>query len=185
MNEQLELSFLKQDVEQAFGRRLATTADFEALAEEMNDSCSASTLKRLWGYVAMRVDPRPSTLNALARYVGFRDYTAFCKHLADGRMRSSGYFRTDHVTAESLQAGDRIRIGWRPDRIVLLEYLGEARFRVVESEGAQLQEGDEFTTESILKGFPLVLSGIDRGGVRTDPYIGGRDGGIVFIRQEQ
>ena len=40
MNEQLELSFLKQDVEQAFGRRLATTADFEALAEEMNDSCS-------------------------------------------------------------------------------------------------------------------------------------------------
>ena len=118
----LERSFLRQDVERKFGRRLATTADFVRLSDEMDDSVSPSTLKRLWGYVGMQVEPRVSTLDALARYAGYRDFRAYREDLNASRWASSGYFNAERLDAESLQVGDVFQIGWRPDRIVTLRF---------------------------------------------------------------
>ena len=182
MEEQLELTFLKQDVERKAGCRLATTADFVHLSEEMEDRVSPSTLKRIWGYVGMQVVPRRSTLDALSSYAGFRDYRAFLEDLQSSKMASSGYFNAARIDAASLQAGDTFQIGWRPDRVVTLSYLGGLRFRVVASENAKLQVGDEFEAQSIVKGFPLVLPAVFRNGETTPSYIAGRDGGIVFIK---
>lgn len=180
--EQLELTFLKQAVERKAGYRLASTADFVRLSEEMDDRVSPSTLKRIWGYVGIQVEPRRSTLDALARYAGFRDYRAFLEDLQTSKMASSAYFNASRLDASSLQEGDSISIGWRPDRIVSLQYLGDRRFRVVASEHAKLQVGDEFEAPSIIKGFPLILPVIIRNGEKTPSYIAGRDGGIVFIK---
>lgn len=180
-DDQLECTFLMQDVERKFGRRLATTADFVRLSGEMEDGVSPSTLKRIWGYVGMRVEPRTATLDELARYVGFRDFRSYREDLNASRWASSGYFRAHRLDASSLQEGDTLQIGWRPDRIVTLRYLGEKRFRVLASEHAKLQPDDEFELSSIVKGFPLVISQIERKGEKTDSYVAGRDGGIVFI----
>ena len=72
--EQLELTFLRQVVERKFGSQPASTAAFVRLSGEMGDAVSPSTLKRLWGYVGMQVSPRKATLDAMAEYVGFRDF---------------------------------------------------------------------------------------------------------------
>ena len=181
---QLERSFLRQDVERKFGRRLATTADFVRLSDEMGDSISPSTLKRMWGYVGMKVEPRAATLDALARYAGFRDFKAYREDLNASRMASSGYFNAERLDAEALQAGDSFQIGWRPDRIVTLRYEGDHRFLVLSSEHAKLEPGDEFEATSILKGFPLIVPSILRNGEKTASYIAGRDGGIAFIRMK-
>lgn len=181
---QLERSFLMQDVERKFGRRLATTADFVCLSGEMDDSVSPSTLKRIWGYVGMKVEPRAATLDALARYIGFRDFRAYREDLNASRMASSGYFKAERLDADALQAGDTFQIGWRPDRIVTLRYEGDRRFHVLASEHAKLVVGDEFEASSILKGFPLIVPSILRNGERTASYIAGRDGGITFIRMK-
>ena len=149
----------------------------------MEERISPSTLKRIWGYVGMKVTPRPFTLDALSRYVGYRDWRAFRADLRRSAFSSSGYFDAERIDAGSLQEGDEIRIGWRPDRVVTLLYLGAQRFRVLSSDHAKLQVGDEFVAGSIVKGFPLVLPTIERGGDRTPSYIAGREGGIVFIRK--
>ncbi|MBP5487456.1 MAG: hypothetical protein J6Y06_07515 [Bacteroidales bacterium] len=181
MESTLEFVFLKQAVERKYANRLATTADFVRLSEEMNDQVSPSTLKRLWGYVGMQVEPRQSTLDALASYSGFRDYRAFLEDLKSSKMASSGYFNAARLDAATLQVGDTFKIGWRPDRIVTLLYVGDNRFRVVNSEHSKLQAGDEFEAATIMKGFPLILPEITRKGEKTSSYIAGRDGGIVFI----
>ena len=181
MEMKLEHVFLKQAVERKFADRLTTSADFVRLSEDMDDRVSPSTLKRLWGYVGMQVEPRPATLDALAKYVGFRDFRAFLEDLKSSKMASSGYFNSARLDAATLQSGDMFKIGWRPDRIVTLKYLGDNRFRVISSEHSKLREGDEFEAATIMKGFPLILPEIIRNGEKTSSYIAGRDGGIVFI----
>lgn len=182
-NKQLEISFLRQAVEKQFDRRLATSADFNALAEEMEDRVSPSTLKRLWGYVGMQVTPRTFTLDALSRYVGFRDWRAFCADLQNSSFSSSGYFNAENLSAAQLQEGDSFQIGWRPDRVLTLKYLGDQRFKVLDSENSKLKAGDEFCASAIVKGYPLVLPEIFRDGEKTSPYIAGRNGGIAFIKK--
>lgn len=183
-NEQLELGFLKRAVEIKFDRRLSTTSDFTVLSEEMEDRISPSTLKRLWGYVSMVVSPRSSTLDALSKYVGYKDFRSFCSSLRESSFSSSSYFNAERLDASSLQPGDRFQIGWRPDRIVSLEYLGDKRFQVLDSVNSKLQEGDIFEANSIIKGYPLVLPWILRKGETTPSYIAGRDGGVIVIRKD-
>ena len=180
---QLEIIFLKQAVEKQFARRLSTTADFVALSEDMEEKVSPYTLKRLWGYVGMQVTPRTITLDVLSRYVGFRDWRAFRAALQTSSFSSSGYFNSERIDSGTLQKGDVFQIGWRPDRVVTLEYKGEQTFRVIGSENSKLEVGDEFCASSIVKGFPLVLPEIRRGNETTPSYIAGRDGGIVFIKK--
>ena len=83
-----------------------------------------------------------------------------------------------------MQEGDIVSIGWRPDRVVTLKYLGDSRFIVVSSSNSKLMEGDEFEARSIVKGFPLVLPEVVRNGEKTSSFIAGRDGGIVFIKTD-
>ena len=183
-NGQLELGFLKRAVEVKFDRRLSTTADFTALSEEMEERISPSTLKRLWGYVGMVVTPRRSSLDALSQFVGYKDYRAFCSSLRESSFSASSYFNAERLDADTLQPGDRFQIGWRPDRIVSLEYQGDHHFRVLNSIHSKLQEGDIFEANAIIKGFPLVLPWILRDGEKTPSYIAGREGGIIIIKED-
>ena len=182
MKEELELAFLKQAVERKYAGRVASTADFVRLSEAMEDQVSPSTLKRLWGYVGMQVQPRKATLDALSRYVGFRDYGAFVEDLRSSVLVSSLYFHSARIDAASLQEGDTLQLGWRPDRIVMLKYLGDRRFRVMESVHSKLEPGDEFDLSSIVKGFPLIIPEIDRKGEKTASFSAGRDGGILVVK---
>ena len=71
---------LLRAVEQALGRSLISPSDFEYLAnqlfEKTHEHLSTSTLMRLWGYTE-RVKPRKSTLDVLARFLGYNDSPAF------------------------------------------------------------------------------------------------------------
>ena len=60
---------------------MTTPKDFEYLRDSIYEEChemvSISTLKRLWGYNKYANTPRKSSLNPIARYVGFRDWDDF------------------------------------------------------------------------------------------------------------
>lgn len=179
-----EYSFLRQEVEAKWGRRLSTSADFASLAEEMDESLSPSTLKRFWGYVGDNPEPRNSTLDSLSRYSGYLNFKAFREYLSSSGKLPSRYFQTETAASSSMSKGNRIIIGWKPDREVALEYEGSSIFKVRSSQNSSLKEGDRFEAASILKGYPLALSGIFRDGKKTDPYVAGLDGGIAYIKKE-
>ena len=58
-----------------------TSEDFRLLSEKVYESTgiklSISTLKRVWGKVAYESKPSTSTLNALAQYIGYENFSVF------------------------------------------------------------------------------------------------------------
>ena len=83
MNIQPEIHELIEAVKTKYSNSLATSTDFEEfslyLQKHTGDIISASTLKRLWGYVRDTHEPRGHTLDILSRYVGYHNFDDFCK----------------------------------------------------------------------------------------------------------
>lgn len=180
-----ELNALLSEVERKYGRRIATSTDFEALSvvieHEINEMISASTLKRLWGYVSSNPSPRVSTLDILSRYVGKRDYKGFCTSLILTAKKESGSFSGKYISASELEPGQDLVIGWNPNRLVTLKYMGAFRFKTISSANAQLQVGDEFETTNFSLGYPLYIPLIYRGAETLPSYIAGSVNGLTVL----
>ncbi len=180
-----ELKYLLAEVEKAYGRGVHTTTDFEALSvvieRDINERLSASTLKRLWGYVSNNSSPSLTTLNILSRFVGKSDFRSFCESLRTLSAFESGFFSSRSVSASDLQLGKTLRIGWNPDRMICLEYLGDFRFRVTRNVNSSLREGDEFEISSFFLGYPLYIPRILRDGDYTPSYIAGSVNGLTTL----
>src|SRR5688572_301255 len=60
-----------------------STHDFEILGGKIQEvtgvSLSIATLKRIWGKIRYDSKPTPTTLNTLARFVGYEDWRDFRK----------------------------------------------------------------------------------------------------------
>lgn len=67
------VQYLLHLVEKRYGGVVRTSTDYEELSSsieaETHQMLSASTLKRLFGYVSMRPVPRKSTLDILSQYI--------------------------------------------------------------------------------------------------------------------
>ncbi len=181
-----ELNWLLELVKKEYGRDISTTTDFESLSviieKKTGELLSSSTLKRLYGYVSLRPIPRKSTLDILARYVGWKSYDNFLEDLRMNPQFNSSYFSTKIIHSSDLNIGQRLKIGWAPDRIVIIEYMGDKAFQVIESCNSQLMPGDCFEMISFMKNYPLFISsGIERDGEHTSPYVGGLQGGVNLL----
>lgn len=75
-----------------------------------------------------------------------------------------------------------MEIGWSPNRLLTLEYLGDSTYEVKASENSKLQPGDRFVTGCFIMRQPLLLPYIIRDGENTMPFIAGRNGGLNIIR---
>ena len=79
---QEQLNALLRLIEQTIGRKVKTPKDFTFLAscifDKTGETLSTSTLKRIWGYLPGYSSIRVSTLDILARLVGYEDWDAFC-----------------------------------------------------------------------------------------------------------
>jgi len=184
-----ELNYLLSEVTKKYGRTIATSTDFESLSVlieyETGDLVSASTLKRLWGYVSLNPVPRIHTLDILARYIGKRDFKSYCDELQDSDLISSRFFSSEFIAAKELEVGSFVTIGWAPNRLVKLQYIGNETFEVVESHNSKLLKGDVFSVDGFYKGFPLYIPQICRDGEYTPSFIAGKDGGLTLISVSQ
>ena len=89
--EDYNIQRLREAVETVAGRRMLTPKDFDYLRNCIYEKChemvSISTLKRLWGYNRYENTPRKSSLNPIARYVGFRDWDDFLQNNSDNEKQ--------------------------------------------------------------------------------------------------
>ena len=73
------IALLRHCVEESANHRIKTSTDFTFLArviqERLGETVATSTLKRLWGYVDGYASTRESTLNILARFIGYPDWS--------------------------------------------------------------------------------------------------------------
>lgn len=65
--------------------------------------------------------------------------------------------------------------------MLLLDYLGDSTYRVLESSNSKVMPDDRFVTGCFIKGSPLYLPFIERKGERTPPFVAGRNGGLTIV----
>lgn len=103
-----EIEELKLLIEQKYGKTLGTTTDFEEfsvhLSHDTGQNVSASTLKRLWGYVNDSHKPRMFTLDILAQYLGHANYYAFVSWLKTSTRYNSSFFNAKQLISNELDA---------------------------------------------------------------------------------
>lgn len=186
-----EIEELKSLVEKKNKKILSTTTDFEEfsikLKRTLSKEISSSTLKRIWGYVNDRHKTRKYTLDILANYIGHENYDDFVAWLKTSTRYNSSFFNACQILSCELETGQLIEIGWRPNRLLRLRYLGSSNYEVVEARNSKLMAGDRFTTGCFIKGQPLLLPFIDRNGMRLSSFVAGRNNGLnmlVIINQE-
>ncbi len=179
-----DINALMRLAEIKLGRSLVTPYDFNVLTtavqKKTGTSISRSTIKRLVGYVNDKHHPSPTTLNNLARYVGYRDWAAF---LARTSEPTSGSLGDEVVQTACLTPGDRLQLEWLPDRRCTLRYDGNQRFTVEAVEGSHsLATGDTLDIIVFSLGQPLMATN-HRHGTDTHPlYVAGREHGLTALR---
>ncbi len=180
-----EIQELLRMVKERYNKPLVTAGEYEDFSiyikEQTGEYISVSTLKRLWGYVNETHIPRSYTLNILARLAGHEDFYKFSKWLKANPAFNSSFFSTKQVSSSKLSIGQKIEIGWAPDRLIRLSYMGNSLFVVEDVKSSKLKVGDTFENEHFFLGHPLFLPYILRDNTRTKPFIAGRNGGLTIL----
>lgn len=143
----IAISQLKKAVEVRFGRVPATPADFGelsiAILKTTGERLSPDTLSRVWGYKKGYSSVRQSTVRVLEQYAKANE--------------ESDFIHSNAIHADECQKGDRVRIAWLPDRICVLSYLGNYRWRVEEAINSKLQVGNTFSCRTMAQNQPLIV----------------------------
>jgi len=176
------LKALCREVENSCGFAMRTPRDFNALSEliqaRTGATVSTTTLKRAWGYLTRTSGVSSYTLNSLAQLVGYRDLDAYREH---SDALQSNLLLSDKLSASEVPTGGRVRLTWRPNRVCVVEHLGDNRFRVIESQNSKLAVGDTFVCQMFIRHEPLYVDDLEHGGEATHTaYVAGRTDGILF-----
>lgn len=186
-----QIIVLRERVESRFGKKLSVHADFLALVAviemEQRQHISESTLERVWGYstrgyntVSLR------TLDVLSRYAEGCDWQEFCEKLASEGGCESELFDVEHISSSDLSVGDRLQIGWLPDRLCEVRYLGDNRFVAERCENSKMQRGDTFSCLQFALGEKVVLTDLHQAGTPENAlkiYSIGRQNGLTTLRR--
>lgn len=161
------ISELCRRVEEFYKKSPCSPADFRDLSDDIKSktktNISQSTLERLWEYGRKRYRAISLyTLNTISRYIGFRDWKSFVDNIKLDRERESKEFKSSRLLSRNLTEGTKIRIGWAPDRICVLRYLGKERFIAEDCKNSTMNAGATFTCLQFQIGRELVMNDFKR-----------------------
>lgn len=154
---------LRKSVEMRFGKQLTVHNDFLLLVADiekcLHEHISETTLERVWNYstrgyntVSLR------TLDVLAKYCNDCSWLDFCKLQDTEKGVESELFSVESISSSDLTIGQRIRIGWLPNRLCIIKYLGDNRFVAEKCENATMKEGASFSCLQFTLGKEAILT---------------------------
>ena len=166
------------------GSDLRQPSDCEFLSLDIESKTSvhigATTLKRLVGFAQDERTPHASTLDAIARYLGFAHWDELSQIEDKG---NSDFDTTDEeVRSADLQMHAVVEVTYLPDREVRMQYLGNKRYQVVESLNSKLQKGDEVEILNFVLHHPLLVLNVWRNGEPLGQFTAGRVSGLLSIK---
>ncbi|MBR5081302.1 MAG: hypothetical protein IKX35_02530 [Bacteroidales bacterium] len=180
-----EITELKQQIEESLGRKMKTSTDFTFLSgaiwERTHENLSASTLKRLWGYVDGPDKTRNSTLDILSKFLGFKDWDGFLGHISQDN--GSDRVTKQHIKTDELAVGDLISVSWKPNRHCTFRYLGDYRFMVEQAENSKLKAGNTFRCGLFILGEPLYLNDLVQGNEPPVAFVVGNKDGLCELNR--
>ena len=156
-----KIALLRLQVEKSLDFPLCTHGDFVRLSAvigyALREHMSESTLERVWEYSTRHYETvSVRTLNVLSRFAGFQSWDHFCKSIDSG-CSDSELFSGVTLLTKDLKPGALVKIGWQPNRMCVVRYLGDNRFVAEKTENSTMQEGDTFSCLQFQKGRELYL----------------------------
>ena len=184
-----QISALRNIIEQKFGKPLKVHNDFVLLSEDiflnLKERISESTLERIWNYSTRSRDSfSHRSMEVLCAYCGFKNWEEFSASLKNNGS-DSGMFDEISISSGQLNIGDRIRIGWLPDRVCIIKYLGENRYVAEECENSTMKPGDTFSSLQFMLHQPVALNNFSPGGTEkltSKTYVIGKNEGITILQ---
>lgn len=164
-SKQPEIFVLREKVEALFGRSPGIHSDFVALCDDIfcktREHISETTLERVWNYSTRGYETvSRRSLDVLGRYAGFGGWDDFVGWLRREGMTESDHFDCEKVDTAGLEPGARLRIGWPPDRLCVIRYLGNNLFVAEECRNSRLMAGDTFSCLHFQLHVPLYLANL-------------------------
>lgn len=180
-----ELERLKKEIENYISYPLTSPDAYERLAMTLKSSgcgyVSATTLKRVWGYVKdTRSDYSPSayTLRSLCMLLGFKDMEEFSNSAFP--IQSKEYTGT-FVESRLLPDEAEVTLYWQPNRKCVLRHITATLFEVVEVVNSRLRKNDMVECVCFTQHAPVYFNRVFRKGVDPMTYIAGTSSGITFV----
>ena len=166
------------------GNALRIPSDCEYLSLDIESKTGvrigATTLKRLVGFAQDEREPHTSTLDAIARYLGYAHWEELSQIEDNG---NSDFDAPDEeIRSADLQPDANVEIAYLPDRRLKLQYLANQRYRVVESENSKLWVGDEVEIQNFVLHHPLLVLNVWRNGESLGQFTAGRVSGLSSIK---
>lgn len=175
--------FIQKQLKHKSGVDFQDPSDAAQLALDIEtvtgEHVGVNTMKRLLGMIDDEREPRVSTLNIVARYLGYADW-AELRLFDNGSNSDFGDDEEGVLVASSLSEGSRLSISYAPDRVVSLCHLRDDHFVVEHSANSKLKEGDEIVVTHFVKGYPLLVGEVVRNGRSLGRFVAGRERGINF-----
>lgn len=175
--------YIQERLKGKCGIDLREPADAERLVLDIEkttgEHIGVNTMKRMLGMIDDEREPRLSTLDIVAHYLGHQDWEEL--KLFDKGSNSAfgdddeGVLQTSNLPEDSILA-----VSYPPDRALKFRHLGGGRFIVEQSEHSKLHVGDVLTVTHFVKGYPLLASDVTRDGESLGAFTAGKERGIDF-----
>ena len=174
-------------LEEKSGNPLDSSSDCERLAldieSETGEKLGFTTLKRLLGFTSEQAEPRQSTLEILAHYLGFNSYEEV-EDVINNRGDSDFDDKICSVYSSRLPAQAEINLSYAPNRSLKLLHIKEDEFIVAESINGSLKAGDIILVDSFTTGLPMIAKDVIRNGESLGRYVAGGKFGIKIENNE-
>lgn len=175
---------IQQLLEKRLGHDIRYPSDCERLAIDIanttNQNIGVTTLKRLLGFIEDVKEPRLSTLDIIACYLGYRNYDVLLQQLTDVN-NSSSFTKVEELSAKDLIVGQQVEFEYSPDRQIRVIYVGDSLFEVQESRNSKLERGDILEVYHFIINYPLLITNVARNGVNLGQYTAGKISGLTSI----
>lgn len=174
--------FVETKLREKSGLRLSTAADIERLVYDIesttHEHVGVNTVKRLLGYHNDEREPRTTTLDVIARYLGYDTWKQLRE--VEGKSNSGWGSADGELDVASLPDGQLVCVTYRPDRRLLLRHEQDKALRVLESTNSKLLVDDRIDISTIIEGYPLVVENVHRNGNDLGRFIAGKLQGIKY-----
>lgn len=175
---------LKKKIEERLGSPLNYSADCERLAaaieEATGERLGVTTIKRMFGFAGEQVEPRGTTMDIIAQYLGYANMRDMTRRLGDASDISM-FSPVDKIEVAALTEGTQIQFTYDPNRLLVITYIGDFWFIINESLGSKLRKGDKIRLTQLANGFELLVTDVVRDGANLGPYHAAKDGGLTSM----
>lgn len=178
-------SVIKEKIEEQFGQTIRYSKDCEVLARDIScktgHTVSGSTIKRLMGFVKGVQEPRMYTMDVIADYLGHPSFEDLIKEFDNTTY--SEFSRIEELSINEMKKNQQIKFTYKPDREVIVKYLNNSTFEVMQSLNSKLQQEDLIKFNQIVLSYPLFIKDVIRKDKSMGQYIAGKISGITSIEK--